>query len=93
MLKDKGFIYVPQKVGQEIFEEIGGRTLSAPKGALAIVTPHRIEEAESKCREIKVRIKKTNGSIDFLSHFITNVGDTVVKPIHEKKAAIQHTRL
>ena len=77
VLKDKGFIYVPQKVGQEIFEEIGGRTLSAPKGAVAIVTPHRIEEAENKCREIKVRIKKTNGSIDFLTRFITNVGETL----------------
>ena len=92
-MKDKGFTFVPQRTGEELFEEIGGRMLSAPKGALAIVTPKQISAAANKCREIKVRIKKNSGAVEFITRWITNLGDTIVKPCNEKKAAINAATL
>ena len=85
--------YVSQKVGEAIFNEVGGRMLSAPKGAIAIVTPSRIEGAGSKSREIKVRVKKESGQVDFIPRWITNLGDKIVKPVHQRSAAIQAATL
>ena len=93
VMKDKGIVFVTRKIGEQMFNDAGGRMLSALKGSLAIVTPLSIAPAGTKCREIKVRISKASGRVDFITRWITNLGETVVKPAHERKNAITNATL
>ena len=40
-----------------------------------------------------MRVVKASGRIEFIPRWITNLGDVIVKPAHERKAAIQNATL
>ena len=70
-MKDRGPAFVPQRTGEEIFEETGGRMLSVPKGRWPLLCLTKSQLLKNECKERKIRIrKKKSGAVDFVTRWI-----------------------
>ena len=67
----RGIALTSQREGEEVYQQ-----MNFCKGAMAVLTPKPIAQAESQ--KVEVLVRKPNGTTDCVRKFLTNVGDTPV---------------